>query len=173
MDSSPIEARLEKCRVRLKDIEKLRSTLETLDKLELFDGLFNQAFHILQRIHRSTESSEMYLLLDECQGILDSLQFSLDRGKYGKRKTTYGKGPQHTPSTPISRQTVSRPNSYLNEPLPRKDKNTESPENDGDLVPTKMTIASKHFMSKHSTQISLRPQVKQRFHKDGLDDKKD
>lgn len=114
-----ISARLEKCRVQLRDLEKKRSVAQKFGNVELFESLVTHAEQILKQIDERGSSPENYLLLGECQGILTSLQFSLDMGKYGgTHRSNGGKGPSNRPANPSKRQMVSTAN--RTEPHPKK-----------------------------------------------------
>lgn len=123
-DTSPsssldIAVRLEKCRVQLRDLEKKRNVAEKFGNVELFESLVTHVEYILKQIDEKGSSPENYLLLGECQGILTSLQFSLDMGKYGgTHRSNYRKGPSSRPANPSKRQMVSTAN--RTEPHPKQ-----------------------------------------------------
>lgn len=117
-EQSAIHAKIEACRVALRDIEKMRPQATTLGNVELFDDLFLSAEQVLLDIEKNQSPSEMYYLLGQCQGILDSLTLALNPGKYrGKSKESYGTAPQIMHTAKDKNQAVARPNSVTLEPL--------------------------------------------------------
>ncbi len=130
-------SRLEVCRTKLK---KIKAEAVRLGKLELFEGLFDQATHLLAQIKEETETTEIYFLLGECQGVLESLEFSLNLGKYSKNNRHVEISSEKTEKPIIKRdkrQGTPRPISAIKEPVPMKNIDEEDEETLKDYTPIK------------------------------------
>ena len=107
-----ISGGIDKCRIQL-------NVLKNNPSASTFSRLFEKVETLLKEIDGKAASPEIYLLLGECQGVLQSIEFSLNRGIDKKTPgQSYGPGPKNPPLKQTNRQGTSRPDNKKREKLP-------------------------------------------------------
>lgn len=160
LSQQDINTRISECRVKLKDIERLRNQAIAMGSLDAFEDLTARAKDILSTIETGTENPELHLLLGECQGILNSLLLTL-KPTLNRTKTTRSAGtaPTITPGRPSKIQTVARANSYLNEPVRQESTEDEQKEE---------LLAAQSLLQSHS--VSIKQSKQSHSNKESRDD---
>lgn len=151
-----MSTRIEECRVKLKDIERLRNRAVAMGSISAFEDLTARAKHILADIENGTENPELQYLLGECQGILNSLLLTLEKPlrQVTKINPEGRSAPSHKKAQSLP-QMRTRSNSYMLEPLPKKDDEDNSEEV---VIPVANQVPTTSFKTKTQRHTAASPE---------------